>query len=856
VPSSQRGTALRYAWARRQQALGIAVWATPAILTWEAWLAQQWRNASLHGRIPGSLQLLEPAQEAAIWDAVLRRMAPEDPEALLSHAPALMRAASRASQSVLALRRSAATDEEMLLVAALDEVRDFCRTHGLVCLALASPQELDFLAGSPAPVVVGQPRLSPLQQRLQELYWPSWQMLATPAAEPVSPVLQRAVHPDAEIVACARWCRALLEEDGTRRLLVVSCRQDPGAHTQGAQLWRALAGSASASDDQRLRLLAVEGGEPLHHQALVDDALAALSIVADPVEGRVLLQFLRSPYFNFGSASERAGLQARLSSWGLARWTFADLRQALSSVSGELPGAGRLLSWFNAARALLAGSRARSATGWAEVFSGLLASAGFLTQGALDSRDIQRLSRWGELLDEFAGLDAALPPMDGDEALHALRRLAQQSLHQAATGDAAITFTTQLHEPVVHYDGIWVMGLTENRWPPPPRPDPYVALHEQRRCNWPQAGVTQRLHAARWLQERWRFSARSLVLSYARLEGDVQHRPSALAAAGASWIDADTVADGMPPFAGTGSHDRELPPMPLQEPGRSLRGGVNRLRLQQECAFHAQAQWRLRAEPPVVLTDGVPARLRGMLLHSLLEGIWGELQEQSRLLELTPDGQAGLFDRHWQAAVAANTVAGVAWLSPAVLARERQRAARLVDRVLDLDRGRAPFAVQLREHELAWRSDHAQLDIRIDRVDRTAAGECLVVDYKSGDAGTIHLQDGEARPLQLAIYVAALAQQGMDVRGALLLGLKPARLEYAGVSAIDETIPGRVKPVSDWPAALHAWERELQALLQRHLAGEATLAASTEACRHCHLPAFCRRRGAADAALEEEGADE
>jgi hypothetical protein len=75
------------------------------------------------------------------------------------------------------------------------------------------------------------------------------------------------------------------------------------------------------------------------------------------------------------------------------------------------------------------------------------------------------------------------------------------------------------------------------------------------------------------------------------------------------------------------------------------------------------------------------------------------------------------------------------------------------------------------------------------------------------------------------------------------------------VSGMDELLPGRLKTVVDWPATQQAWQQELHALVAQHLAGVAMLAVSTEACRFCHLPAFCRRRGAADAA-EEEGADE
>jgi ATP-dependent helicase/nuclease subunit B len=836
--------------------MGRAIWHTPEIQTWESWLSLQWRRATLMQPMHGGVQLLSQSQERALWESALRLAGGEDPEALLPHGAALMRAASQACQSLLQLSRTASTDEERLLVAVLGQVRELCRTRGLLSLNLASADELGFLAGCKPPAVVGQQQLTPLQQRLQQICWPEAQLLLEPDSRACTPALVRVAHLDAEMAACARWCLGQLHDDGARRLLVISAWQDPGAQAQGAMLWRALADGHVAQEAHRQELLAVEGGEPLHHQALVADALLALATPGGWIETTQLQGLLRSRYLHFGTAGECADLALRLGQWGLARWRAEALQEALARVSGTSPAGARLQGWLDATRNLLGEIPRRGATAWAERFSHCLASAGFVSAGQLDSRDAQRLVRWGELLDEFAGLDATLPPMTAEAALQNLRRLAQQSVHQGATGDAAITFTTQMQDPVAAYDGIWVMGLTESRWPLPPRPDPYVPLHEQRRCDWPQAGVTQRLRAAQWLQQRWQDCTDNLVLSYARNEGDVRHRPSALLArAGWTWTDSDTPERRLPAGAEHAASDRSLPPMTVEETAQPLRGGVERLRIHQECAFHAQAQWRLGAAAPERLTDGIPAKLRGMLLHSLLEGLWGELKDQQNLLAMTPELQHELISRHWDAAVRDNRRAGVDWMAEGVLELERQRAALVVDRVLKLECERAPFTVRMREHEVLWRLDAAALTLRIDRVDETATG-ALLVDYKSGAAGTIRLHKGEARPLQLAAYVVAMSTGESPVDGALLLSLKPAQLGYSGAADEGETLPRRVKPVPDWPQAVGQWQLELQQLVTAHLAGSARLADSSSACEYCHLPAFCRRRALGDVMPAEEPVDE
>lgn len=851
VPATQRAAALRYAWARHQTARGLRVWRTPEILTWDSWLAMQWRGAALRNLAPHR-QLLNASQERLLWEAALRELG-DDHSLLLPHASALMRAAAEANQSLLSLARMAVTDEEQLLVAATQAVQRQCEQRGVVALSLLTPEQLGFLAHVPAPRLAGLQQLTPLQQRVQELYWPGEALLLQPGGDCSTPELRRTMHLEAEIAACAQWCREHLSADGARRLLVVSAWQEPDAHTQGEMLWRSLAGSTSATEGQRQLWLAVEGGDALHHHSLVNDALAALSLGGEWIETAVLLQLLGSAYFSLGTTAENCALQAQFGAWGLARWRMAALAQALASVN--LPAARRLLTWLQELRAQLSGNTSQPATFWAGSFTRCLEGAGFAVGGSLDSSDAQRLARWGELLDEFAALDATLAPMDAQDAVQTLRGLAQQSVHQVATGDAAITLTTRLHDPLVRYDGIWVMGLTESRWPSAPRPDPYVPLMAQRRCNWPQAGVTQRLQAARWLQQRWQQCTSELVLSYARHEGDVVHRPSALLnIAGTSWQDAAPAAATGARAAVQTTEDAALPALAAAELAGPLRGGARRLLLQQQCAFRAQAEWRLGASQPPVFTDGIGTVQRGILLHSLLEGLWRELADHAGLMALTAESQRALFERHWKAAVQANAARGLGWLAPDVLQRERRRAARLVERLLELDRAREPFAASRLEHEVPWHCGEVSVQLRIDRIDQCSGGQ-IVVDYKSGAAESVRLQEGEARPLQLALYVLALQQAGIEAQGALLLSLKPANLGYAGASAVGPELRG-VRPVSDWPTAAESWQRELVALVAAHLAGDASLATRAVVCEHCHLHAFCRRRTTGDASPEDEASDE
>src|SRR6185436_12733477 len=95
---------------------------------------------------------------------------------LSAHAPALMHAAARAAQSLLNLSRSAVSEEEQLLVTALEEFRRQCEQLQAIALPVATPAQLAPLLDVEAPWIVGQPRLTPLQEALAQRCWPQQQL--------------------------------------------------------------------------------------------------------------------------------------------------------------------------------------------------------------------------------------------------------------------------------------------------------------------------------------------------------------------------------------------------------------------------------------------------------------------------------------------------------------------------------------------------------------------------------------------------------------------------------------------------------------------------------------------------------
>jgi RecB family exonuclease len=250
---------------------------------------------------------------------------------------------------------------------------------------------------------------------------------------------------------------------------------------------------------------------------------------------------------------------------------------------------------------------------------------------------------------------------------------------------------------------------------------------------------------------------------------------------------------------------------------------------------------------------------RGLLLHAALQLLWERVRDSVALGAL----EAGALD-----ALIADCVARAAQalqieargrgrrarqvpdgqfdlfsvLSPA-LARECARARRLIARLCELERTRAPFTVEATEQVTELARAGARVRMRLDRVDRVAAGS-VVLDYKSGRRETPDWYGERPTYPQLLAYLAAL---GAEVVAVSVVNLTAHEVRFTGVAARGDVLP-RVKAIpavtgaasADWRAQQHAWEALIERLIHAFLAGDARVDPAPGACDYCHLTDLCR----------------
>jgi hypothetical protein len=147
---------------------------------------------------------------------------------------------------------------------------------------------------------------------------------------------------------------------------------------------------------------------------------------------------------------------------------------------------------------------------------------------ALSSAESQTYVRFIDLLDDFGSLESSAGTISRDDAVRLLRELAARTSFRPASGDALVTISSQLTDPIVQYDAIWVSGLHADAWPVPAQPDPFIPLQAQFAAGVPTASAAGRAAEARNLMAAWAAASSELVLSAPIRDDDVQLSPSPL----------------------------------------------------------------------------------------------------------------------------------------------------------------------------------------------------------------------------------------------------------------------------------------------------------------------------------------
>lgn len=880
VPSRQRAHALRLAYASAQLAQGRRVWSSADTLPLEGWLAREIeRCAADRSGLP---RLLSPAEEWLLWRQCTAE-ATEDLDLVnrASLAESLRRASSLAAELGIDLQtiREPPGTEVALLIAVHRAVTERCRDLGAALL----PEVLPLLpcVGDHRPVVfagflASSPRLRAIAAARARH---GHETLQLPPVDPAASGHLRVVRPAdpmEELERIAGWCCQRLKARADDRILVVL----PGSAGRRERLatlirqaidprgWLATHAAQAQVDwvgeiDAPSPVI-IEGGQPLARLPAVAHALASLLLLTgESLEIERLAEWLRAPSWVEPDAAARARLDLWLRQRGRLQLHLPALLELLRRAPAAISEPARVVATRleRALDSLAAGSG--TPREWSERFRAALEVLGWAgAPGQRASAEQQTLVRFHELLDELGQLSAAARSMTGALALQWLTELATHTPYRPADDDAPVTLSASYMDPVVQYDAVWVGGLNAESFPQPVAPDPFVPLAAQIAAGWPAATAAGRLEEARALVTAWRATGGEVVLSSPARDGDIELLPSPLLEEwrsapeptveerGAIWLPARLHRRGR--LVEWRDDDGVA-----WDPGLTLPSGTRSLELQNQCPFRAYAELRLGSAELDVPEPGIAPDARGQLLHAVLQKLWERLGDSRALASLSPQALDELLSASIDSAMSGLDLHADEPLAAPALARERRRTARLVRRLLELERSRAPFRVQHTEYGQRLRLGDQELRLRIDRLDALESGGVAILDYKSGRRVSADWYGERPSHPQLLAYLAAV---GEGVVAMATINVTAREVRFDGISATEKLLP-RVagvkgpegQPGDAWQVRVREWRTLVEQLARDFAAGRAPVDPMPRACDYCHVASVCR---VGDDIVLDEGAED
>ncbi|WP_376992142.1 PD-(D/E)XK nuclease family protein, partial [Bordetella pertussis] len=396
------------------------------------------------------------------------------------------------------------------------------------------------------------------------------------------------------------------------------------------------------------------------------------------------------------------------------------------------------------------------------------------------------------------------------------------------------------------WDGIWVLGLTDDVLPASPKPNPLLPLAVLRQVGAPRATPEREREWAEGMFMALRRCAPEMIASHAAMDGERELRPSPLIvrAAPADWqpgTDAQVAALEQEIL-----DDSQGPPLQAE---RQSRGGLDVLDTQARNPLWAFVRHRLGGRAMAPYADAATVSVRGQFLHRALELVWRMLPDQEALHAAMAEGRLAALVEQAIGEAARTELAGY----PAALRElECARAAAVLANWFDSEAQRQPFEVAQIEQEHSWQRGALALKVRLDRMDRLADGRALIVDYKTGAApGRPESDWARARPvnLQLPFYASVLADGAdTEVAGLMLAQIHARQVSAQGLAADDLGIEG-VTPVEQskafegqpWPRILQRWRAAVEMLADEYANGyAANVALRQDDLKFCDAMPFLR----------------
>lgn len=882
VTSNQRAAReLRRAFDRQQREAGNGIWEPAEVLSWESWTASLWRGLLLDGH--ARAMLLNRSQELAVWRAVIADDAPGANEAVREQMAELAVEAWRALLAYGDLAMLQRYDANTDVAAFARWARAFerrCRSEGYrtragIEEALLPEVETGRIRRPRGRLeLIGFDELVPARRRLMDAMVRAGVEVVESAPETRSArvTVATAANGAEELQCCAMWVRRQMEARPEMRIGVIV----PGLGGRREEIDRIF--RRVLAPELESLVAPADGGSPYEFSLGVSltstpagwSAVRLLRWAAGALPIEEASRLLLSPYLGGEGGGAERQRRAIFDASDLRRRemlrpeiTAGEMLRAARGTSRQPGGLPRLVEVLGAFAAVAkrCGEEAREEyDAWAEVMRELLGAVRWSEGGGTGSLALQTVRAWEGVLDEMATMDFAGQAVSYAEALAEAERMAKETIFAPESRDAPVQVLGPMEAAGSGFDAVWVLGAHETAWPPRTGLQPLLPWAMQRDLRMPGADVATDAERGRGLTERITASAAVTIFSYAREGTEGRQRVSAAAQAASTETVEATVLAGPATVTERTTLERVEDADPIRlPPDEVIRGGASVLEAQAACGFQAFAKVRLSGRAPEAKELGWDVKVRGILLHKVLEAFWGEVKAQHVLLAMSPKEREESIGRAISVAMEGRGEDQQKGLwDAAYVAVQRERMRRLMRDWLTLEATRSPFAVRVTEDDLTdMRVGPLRLSVRVDRVDETELGDVLI-DYKTGEAKTTGWEGDRPDAPQLPLY--AILSEAERVEGVAFGSVRAGKgMGLEGYAEHRGSLPKVVQHgMSDFAEQVEAWRGVLTGLAEAFYRGDARVDPKSypRTCKYCQARLLCRLDAEALSVADEEEEDE
>ena len=491
---------------------------------------------------------------------------------------------------------------------------------------------------------------------------------------------------------------------------------------------------------------------------------------------------------------------------------------------------------------------------WIQHFCTLLTTIGWPGKRGLDSIEYQVLQRWKKLLTDFTNYNLIYDTLSLESALTLLTEQAKNTVFQPEGSDAPIQVLGVLESAGINFDALWVMGLSDEVWPPAAKPNPFIPFAIQQQYQLPHASAQREFNYTQNIMQRLMNCADTAYFSYPQFDGDKVLQPSQLL----NYINAieknEISLDQSEQLAQSINkkqsirylNDNVAPAISQEDP---ILGGSEIPKLQALCPFRAFAELRLKAKQQKEARLELPEHKKGSLLHQCLHHVWLVLKDSHTLKEKSETHLQEIIDHAVSAVIKQNNQIFSSESQQYFLSCEKSRLKKLLFDWLQLEKERPDFSVSERETQHTIKTNNLKIKLQVDRIDKTEDGY-IIIDYKSGNQSVQSWFGDAITEPQLPLYCSFI--QKNNFTGISYAQVRNDEMVFKGVVHENaEHTFSKITPINkarnddakkEWSEQIEQWRNNINSVCYDFSTGKADVAPinTSLTCRYCHLQSLCR----------------